>query len=108
MAFQWKNKMTIEERLEAITETLELTARTAQDTERRLAEHQGQAARDQDALRDRLNRLEETMTRQGEHVAQFADSCRAWIDTAERRFAELQEIARANSKRLEILEAHRF
>jgi cob(I)alamin adenosyltransferase len=100
--------MTIEERLQAITEALELTARMAQDTERRLAEHQEQAARDQDVLRDRASRLEETIMRQGEHVAQFADSCRVWIDTAERRFAELQDIARANSKRLEIIEARIF
>jgi hypothetical protein len=76
--------MRIEERLEAITQTLELTARTAHDTERR---------------------LEETMIRQGDHVARFAETCQLWIETAERRFAELQEIARANSRRLEMLEA---
>ena len=104
--------MTIEERLEAITQTLELTARTAHDTERRLAEHQEKTALDQEktaldmeAARDRATRLEQTMITQGEHVARFADSCLAWIETAERRFAELQEIARTNSKRLEIIEA---
>ncbi len=104
--------MTFEERLEAINQTLELTARIALDTERRLAERQEETDRDQNAARERIThqeetmiRLEETMTRQGDQVARFAEATRAWIETAERRFAELQEIARASSKRLEMLEA---
>lgn len=104
--------MTIEERLNAITQTLELTARMQQDfklkTEERLAQLQAQFEREQSAAAERLKRIEDNLIVQGEVVArvdrqlgEFAlrtakwiERTDAWIESAETRLAELQVLVR--------------
>ena len=107
--------MTIEERLEAITHTLELTARMAHESEERLTRLEAQFEREQAAAAERFKRIEDNLIVQGELVArldrqlgEFAlrtahwiERTGAWIESAETRLAELQVLVRTAHERLD-------
>jgi hypothetical protein len=96
--------MTADERLEALTRSLELF-------ERHTRERMAQFEREQDAVRERQARIEDNMIVQGELVARleqrvdllvtriddyiehtndYIDQTKAWINSAENRLAKLQ------------------
>jgi hypothetical protein len=100
--------MTIEERLEAITHTLELTARMRQDSEQRLAKFEERTERELASVKDRLTKLEDNMIVQGELVArldrrmeEFVEHTERWMNSAENRFAQLEVTTTAILERLD-------
>ena len=95
---------TFEERLEALTQTLELTVRD-QETHRRWIEdlrqqsqaHERRQADTEAALRTLIN-----LTLEDRSAAQrFTESLRTWTESAESRLAELQVLARTAHERLD-------
>lgn len=89
--------MTIEERLEAIAQTLELTARMQQQAERALAQVEGRTA----SVEERARKLEDQMLVQAQLVSRFERRVDAWIESAETRMARLEVLSTAVLERID-------
>jgi len=104
--------MSIEERLEAITQTLELTARMQQQRERDLAASEDRREQELAAVKvrtgqelaaakERTKRLEDQLVVQAELVARFERRVDDWIESAETRLARLEVLSTAVLERID-------
>lgn len=113
--------MSIDERLEALIQSLELMSHRQQDTDLRAAqaeERTAQFERELASVKERQTRLDDAMIVQAELMARldhrvdhfvastddFVASTKEWINSAENPLAELQVLARTSLERLDKLE----
>jgi len=106
--------MNIDERLEALAQSLELMQRMHQDYEQQASERAAKFERDfereMESVKQRQAKLEDNMVVQGELMArldrrvdEFVAHTERWINSAENRFAQLEVTATAILERFDRL-----
>ncbi len=102
--------MNIDERLEALAQSLELRQRMHQDYEQQAAERAAQFERELESIKERQATLEDNMTVRGELMArldrrvdEFIAHTERWINPAENRFAQLEVTTTAVLERFDRL-----
>lgn len=113
--------MNIDERLEALAQSLELMQRMHQDHEQQASERAAQFEREletvkqrQGTLEDKMVELRDNMIEQGElmgrldrRVDEFIAHTERWINSAENRFAQLEVTTTAVLERFDRLHGGR-